>query len=85
MNEIEFIRKLSAAAKADSPPPIDVAASVMREICLARPQRETLFWLLAGASSIAAAAVVAVMALVSWSGATDPMNSIFSGFAMVMP
>lgn len=85
MNEIDFIRKMSAAARADEPPQVDVAASVMRAIGRPVRQRETLFWVIAGASSMAAAVVVAVMTLVTLTGATDPMNSMFSQFAMVMP
>jgi hypothetical protein len=77
MNEIEYIKKLDAAA--DSARPIDVTARVLRQIRstpvrLPDPQP---MWIGAILSTLAAAAVL-MLAFHAFSGLQDPFSDLFT-------
>ncbi len=60
MDRQETFRKLVKAARADSPPLVDVARGVLRDIAIAPKPGNILPWIFATATSTAAAAIVAI-------------------------
>jgi hypothetical protein len=60
MDRQETFRKLVKTARADSPPLVDVAPGVLRDIAIGRKPRDILPWIFAAATSTAAAAIIAI-------------------------
>jgi len=60
MNQQDTFEKLVTAARADSPPLVDVSKSVLRDVGAKRKSRDVLPWIFAAVSSATAAAIIAI-------------------------
>ena len=60
MDRQETFRKLVRTARDDSPPLVDVAQRVLRDIGIGRKSRNIVPWIFAAATSAAAAAIIAI-------------------------
>lgn len=83
MDELEVIRKLSAAAAKLPPPQLDVTQAVMDQIRAPTPRGDGVFWVLA-ALSAAAAAALAVAATPAYLALNDPLALLFNPVVTVM-
>ena len=81
MDEERILRNLAAAARNDAPPLLDVRDRVLRTIGAGRSRQPWLLWAFTGASSAAAAAVIAIV----WrsAAAADPVADIFQSVMAV--
>ena len=84
MNEIDFISKLSRAARGEAPPTVDVAQSVVADIRSHSEPADTRIWGAAAAVSSLAASVVAVVALRILLTHMDPLQGLFNPIVMVI-
>ena len=81
MDRQETFRKLVKTARDDSPPLVDVAQSVLRDVGAGRKSRDLLPWLFAAATSAAAAAIIAIavrVLIARQNAGPDLIDSIFS-------
>ena len=83
MNEMDLIRKLSAAAQREEPPPVDVVDGVLSEIRGAGPAGNGVLWVGAAVSSLAAT-VVGVAAARMLMAHMDPLHDLFTPLMTVM-
>lgn len=83
MDELEIIRKLSAAADKLPPTRLDVTRAVMAEIRARTPRGDAVFWALAALSS-AAAAALALAATAAYLALGDPLALLFDPVVTVM-
>ena len=77
MNEIDVLRKLNQAARAERPPVLDVSGQVLRNLRLRRRRdpMSVVFGAFAGAS-VAAACAVCALAVHFWVAWNDPLQEI---------
>jgi hypothetical protein len=82
---LESFKILAAHAAREQVPELDVTAGVLRRIRAARPQRELeMPWLIFSGVSLAAAAVVLMVAVQSWAPLVDPLSGLFDPLTMVI-
>jgi hypothetical protein len=85
MNEMSRFERLTATARGDGPPTIDVRAAVLRTLASPAPLSGLDRPMLASTLvAVAAAVVAAVVALPTLAGLTDPMSALVSSLTMVM-
>jgi len=82
MDELDAVEKLAELARLEDAPATDVSAGVMAEIRRTQPS-PLLPLSLVAAASIAAAAIVLILALSGGSPAPDPMIELFAPLEMV--
>ncbi len=85
MNEAELLKKLSAAARREPPPRIDVTAAVSQRLAADR-SRDTRYAPLAifTLASCAAAVAISVVAVRAWLEWQDPFGQLLSSMNVVM-
>ena len=84
MNEIDVLRKLASASRAEPAPAApDVADSVLRGIAARRGGGHALLGL-AAAGACAAGLLLALLAWQDWAAGVDPFNSLFVSITGVM-
>jgi hypothetical protein len=86
-NRISF-ENLAAAARQETPPPMDVTHRVMRTLQAREDSVEHTFdrqWAWCAATSVALAALIAIPAAQAWLQLTDPMSGLLSALSTVMP
>lgn len=83
MNPDDFLEKLSARARKDVPPPVDVTQAVLARIQSERRPQVDAVAVLAG-SSAAAAVIVLAYALQAWSSMRDPISSMLASMNPVL-
>ncbi|MHB1035750.1 MAG: hypothetical protein ACYC35_12875 [Pirellulales bacterium] len=85
MNELEAFRQLASQARDERVPAVNVTARVMDSLRLgqAEPAVGVSLWVFAVAS-LAAAAVVAVMAFQAWDAVGDPLAGLLQPLSVVM-
>ena len=84
MKEDRILRELSTAARADGPPPIDVAEAVLTRVTAGAGHRDARLWMFASLSS-AAAVVMTVAALRVLLVQQDPFGEFINSVVAVMP
>ncbi len=84
VNEIETLRRLSAAAAGEAAPKVDAVGGTLWSIRQGRSAHEPVLWLASAlAAAVAAAAVIA--AFMAWApAAQDPLLAVFSSFTTVL-
>jgi hypothetical protein len=82
MNELELIKKLSASARGESPPLVDISGTVLRAVGPRKAPAEPVLWV-CGAVSLAAAAVALVAAFVQASPAPADADTLLATFSSV--
>jgi hypothetical protein len=85
MNNWERFEALAARAREETGPRVEITARVLRDIRRAPPERiaEFSLWAFSGLS-LAAASIVAVLAIQSWTTLSDPLSGLFDTLTMVM-
>jgi len=84
MNELETLKKLSAAARSGPAPPVDVTAGVLEAIA-SRPQPGNLVFPVFAVVSVTLAVAVGLLAMRAAAGPQDPLADILNSMAMVLP
>ncbi len=82
MNEIEFLRKMAAAAEREPIPDVDVARKVISELTAYEPEVYRPFAWIAGLATAAALPIV-FLAVHALSVLNDPFLQIFMMFGWV--
>ena len=81
MDELEILRKLSARAREEQPPKLDVANSVAAMIRTADAPDDRVCWIAAAVSSLAAL-LVGAAAWQMLAAHMNPLNDLFTPLVM---
>jgi hypothetical protein len=85
MNPLERLEQLASRARGESIPPLDVCASVIRDVAsLRRPAEGQRVLMLAAAVSVLAASIVAVIAWNAWAPLNDPLAGMLGPLDLVL-
>ena len=85
MNEVAWLRELAFRARAENAPPVHVAQRVLQDIAV--PRREPagdVAVALSAALSLAAAALLGLIAFQSWTLAESPAVELFHSLQLVL-
>ena len=85
MDNWQQFEALAACARAETGSPVEVTAGVLREIrrTSAGQRADVPLWLFSGLSLVAAS-IVLLLAIQTWTAATDPLSALFDALTMVM-
>ena len=83
MNELDILKKLSAAAGSPQPPRVQVTGRVLQTILQHPPRRENAWYAGMAAASIAAAVFICVLAVMSQSP-ENPLADLLGPATLVL-
>lgn len=79
-NALDWVERLAATARKDSPPEVTVANDVLRRLRV--PERAPLAWV----TACAVAAMALIMLLAAWPSTTaDPLDTLFQAADFIQP
>ena len=84
MDEIEVLKRISAAADGRDGPAVDISARVVRAISVRRSAGPGPVGSAAAGLALLAAAAAVVVALQLWDAATDPFGHLVGSLVVVM-